>query len=68
VVTFDWPAGGNGDLVAKLPVTAASLGTGGRSVSSPSGWRQGDLVSLVAVMQRCHWFDSLTGKRLDWRL
>jgi ABC-type sugar transport system ATPase subunit len=61
-------AAGCGDLVAKLPVTTAGLATGGRLGSPAGGWKQGDVVSLVAAAQRCHWFDSSTGKRLDWRL
>jgi multiple sugar transport system ATP-binding protein len=68
VVTFSGPAGGSGDLVAKLPVTATGLGAGGRLGSPAGGWKQGDVVSLIAAAERFHWFDSSTGKRLDWRL
>lgn len=73
VVTFAAPSdiGPNdagGDLVAKLPVASVLQGTGGRAGLSAGSWKQGDLVSLVAATQRCHWFDSSTGKRLDWRL
>lgn len=68
VVTFVTPNNTGGDLVAKLPVAAATQGTAGRACLSASGWKQGDLVSLFAAAQRCHWFDTSTGKRLDWRL
>ena len=68
VVTFSGPADGCGDLVAKLPVTTVGLATGGRLGSPAGGWKQGEVVSLVAAAERCHWFDSSTGKRLDWRL
>ncbi|MFM7564124.1 MAG: ABC transporter ATP-binding protein, partial [Planctomycetota bacterium] len=66
VVTFSGPDGGSGDLVAKLPVTAAGLKTSGRLGSPAGGWKQGDVVSLVAAAERFHWFDSSTGKRLDF--